>query len=163
MSRNMFINFRGRDIGVYDVAFSVLAKHLVDAALAHPSIAEPWLAEAARRWGVEAVITDCGMHLDDDWSPRQVAIVIELLGHACDALSSREEIPREEIESWSFDHEAGPLRVETRGEDVMETARVITLGRAIADLLRGTLAETPPNHTCFFGFQESPFLWKHRS
>lgn len=108
MSKTLFVNFRdrGRDLGTegfwaFDVVVAVFLKHLVDAASSHQLVRnEGWLADAIEQWRFNALCGDCGLFLEDSWSDEQVAIFAKLAREACQALSKRENIPAEEIQSW---------------------------------------------------------------
>jgi hypothetical protein len=163
MSKTLFIKFRGRGFWAYDVTFSVLMKHLIDAAGAHPSCVEPWLAEATWRWRVDAVICDLGMYLNDAWTPPQLATVIELLTRACEALSLRDEISREEIEGWVLlDDGRTQPRLWTRGAESVRTTPIVRMGEAIIAVLRGALPEAPAGHWWFYVDKDEPSTLKRR-
>jgi hypothetical protein len=141
MSKTLYVQFRGHGFWAFDVVSGIFLKHLID--VAAPRTAdqhEPWLAEAVDRWRVIAVIGDYVVCLDDNWSAEQIRTVRELATAACDLLSSRSEISAEEMSSWSLLNGEG---VFPRGLASVTTASAIRLGRAIIQLLDGTLAEAP--------------------
>lgn len=154
MSKTLFAEFRGRGFWVFDVVSGVFLKHLIDAATPRLNEAgQGWLSEAVRQWRISSVISDFGLFLDDDWSVEQVRMFTELATAACDQLSKRAEIPAEEIASWPMlDDE----RIFPRGLPSVDTASVIRLGRALTELVNGTLQDAPDHTWWFFGAKDSP-------
>lgn len=160
MSRTQYIEFRERGFWTYDVAFSVLAKHFIDAAAVHPSAGEPWLADVIERVR-NAAVCNYGVKFDAAMSTEQLAVVIELLTRACASLSSRDEIPGSEIASWSIGGDpSSPIRIETRGHSAIRTRHVVHVGEAIVGLLSGTLPEGMSGHGWLYGVDEVPVVMR---
>lgn len=160
MSQTLYAEFRGRGFWVFDIVSGVLLKHLVDAAV--PRLGAPtqaWLSDAVARWRFNAVVSDCGLFLDDNWSAEQIRTFTELAAEACEALSKRLEITADEIASWPM---VDDLSVFPRGLPSVDTASVIRLGRAIIELVNETLPEPPPGTWWFFGTAGSARTLKKR-
>jgi hypothetical protein len=134
------ITYLDRGFWAYDVAAGVFLKHLIDAAQASPEANTPWLSEAVSSWRVQAVITEFGFTLEENWSAEQQKTFVALAEEACTTLATRNVIPAEEIVSWPF---ADDMRIHPRGAIEVATAPVVKLGRAIIALVRGELPEAP--------------------
>ena len=154
MSKTLFVEFRGRGFWAFDVVSGVFLKHLVDAAsscLAGQN--HPWLADAVEQWRFNAVISDCGLFLDDGWSAEQLRVFSELAARACDRLAERAEIPADEISSWPMlDGE----RIFPRGLAAVQTKSLIRFGRALIQLVNGSLPEPPPGTWWFYSTEDAP-------
>jgi hypothetical protein len=142
------ITFLERGFWAYDVAAGVFLKHLIDAAETSQEANMPWLSDAVSHWRVQAVITEFGFTLEEDWSAEQRKTFIALAEEACAALATRDTIPAEEIVSWPL---VDDMRIHTRGASEVATGPVVELGRAIIDLVRGELPEAPKGEAWFFG------------
>jgi hypothetical protein len=155
MSKTLFVSFRDGGFWAFDVVSAVFLKHLIDAVTVHlERHSEPWLTDALPRWRFTAVCGDLGLFLDESWSPEQIATFSGLAREACDALSKREKIPAEEIQSWQIiDGDDG--RCFARGMPFVTTASAIRLGEAIIKLVNGALPEPPPGTWWFFATEES--------
>jgi hypothetical protein len=155
MSKTVYVQFRGHDFWAFDVVSGIFLKHLIDVAAPRLAVQpEPWLAEAVERWRFIAVIGDYKVVLDDNWSAEQIRTVRELATAACDVLSNRSEISAEEMSSWPLLDGEG---VFPRGLASVTTASVIRLGRAIIQLLDGTLPEAPRGTAWWlFGTEDHP-------
>lgn len=154
MSQTLFVKFRGGGFWAFDVLSAVFLKHLIEVAIPHlERPGHAWLSEAVARWRVNAVVSDFGLYLDDAWSADQITTFSALATVACDALSAREELPAEEIESWQMVED---LRCFARGLPVVKTAAVVRLGRAVIQLVNGTLPEAPPGTWWLFATENDP-------
>jgi hypothetical protein len=111
------------------------------------------LSDAVASWRVVAAISDYGLSLDGTWSLQQLDTFTELADEACNTLSWRDEIPAGEIESWEM---VEGVRCFARGLPAVKTASAIRLGRAIIQLIDGTLPEAPPGTSWFFETEENP-------
>jgi hypothetical protein len=103
MSKTLYVNFRDQGFWAFDVVSGIFLKHLID--VAEKRIAERdegWLSSAVRHWRFDAICSDCGLFLDDNWTGEQIQSVRELTTAACDLLSQRREISAEEMSSWSL-------------------------------------------------------------
>jgi hypothetical protein len=155
MSRTLFVHWRDDGFWAYDVISAVFLKYLIDAAtsyLEHRD--EPWLRDALPRWRFNAVCGDMGLFLDESWSAEQLAIFTDLARQTCDALSKRDKIPADEIQSWQMiDGDDG--RCFARGEPFITTASAIRLGEAIIKLVNGVLPKPPRGTWWFFATEDS--------
>jgi hypothetical protein len=149
MSKTLFVSFRNGGFWAFDVVSAVFLKHLIDATTRYlERHDEPWLADAVAQWRFNAVCGDCGLFLNDSWS-------VELAREACEALSNRDTIPAEDIQSWQMiDGDNG--RCFARGLPAVSTASAIRLGEAIIKLVNGTLPDPPPGTWWFFATEDSP-------
>lgn len=160
MSRTLYVDFRGRGFWAFDVVSGIFLKHLVDVASQRIAVqGESWLVEAVERWRFNAVISDCGLFLDDNWSAEQVQSVRELATAACDLLSSRTEISAEEMLSWPLLDGKG---VFPRSLASVASESAIRFGRAVIQLLDGSLPEAPSGTWWFFGTEDSPHILAKR-
>jgi hypothetical protein len=154
MSKTLYVEFRDRGFWAFDVVSGIFLKHLVDATAPRLAVQrDAWLAEAVDRWRFNAVVSDCGLFLDDDWSPEQVQSVKEIATAACNLLSNRSEISAEEMSSWPLLDGEG---VFARGYASVTTDSAIRLGQAIIQLLDGSLPEAPQGTWWFFGTEDAP-------
>jgi len=155
MSKTLFVHWRDNGFWAFDVVSAVFLKHLIEAAESHPELGnESWLADAIAKWRFNAVCGDLGLFLNESWSVEQIATFTGLAREACVALSNREKIPAEEIQSWQLlDGDNG--RCFARGLPFVATASAIRLGEAIVKLVNGTLPEPPPGTWWFFATDES--------
>jgi hypothetical protein len=154
MSKTLYVEFRGHGFWAFDVVSGIFLKHLVDVTLPCPeSQCESWLAEAVESWRATAVISDLGLLLDASWSAEQIRMVTNLANAACDLLSKRREISAEEMLSWQLLDGEG---VFPRGLQSVAGESVVRLGRAIIQLLDGSLPEAPPGTWWFFGTEDEP-------
>ena len=148
MSQTLYVSFRDNGFWAYDVASSVFLEFLIDAAtqLADGD-SNHWLTEAIQHWRVNAVISDSGFHLDDDWSESQIDTVIDLCCKAVAAIRDYGDIPASEAQSWPI---LDDRRMFVRGHDPVPCEPVARLGDAIIALLQNTLPEPPDRHWRFF-------------
>jgi hypothetical protein len=153
MSKTLYVEFKGHGFWAFDVVSGVFLKHLIDAAAPWTRGEDgAWLAPAIERWRINAVFPDCGLFLDEAWSPRQIQTVTEIAEAASDELSKRTEIPAHEIESSVM---FGFERIFARGVPCVTTASLIRFGRAFVDLLNERLAKPPPGTEWFFGTEDA--------
>ena len=149
MSKSQAVTFGHKGFWAYDVFAGVFLKHLIDAAQESTEANADWPAKAVSNWRVWAVLGgDLGLPLDEHWTLEQQATFIALAEHACTTLATRELISQEEIVSWPF---VDDLRIDTRGDQVVPTAPIVELGRAIIALIRDELPEAPKGEAWFFG------------
>ena len=154
MSKTLFVGFRGNGFWAFDVVSAVFLKYLIDTATPLlDDVHQSWLSYAVARWREDAVISDFGLFLDDSWSTEQIHAFTALAGDACDALAKRETIPASEIESWRM---VDDLSCYTRGLPFVPTASAIRLGRAVIQLVNGTLPEPPVGTWWFFSTDDAP-------
>jgi len=93
------------------------------------------------------------LFLDENWSVEQIQLVGELATAACELLSKRREISAEEMLSWSLLDGEG---VFPRGCLHVTAESAIRLGRAIIQILEGSLPEAPRGTWWFFGTEDGP-------
>jgi hypothetical protein len=162
MSKTLFVHWRDDGFWAYDVVSAVFLKHLIDATTSHLELHdEPWLRDALPRWRFTAVCGDLGLFLDESWSSQQLAIFTGLARQACDALSKRDGIPADEIQSWQM-IDGNDGRCFARGEPFITTASAIRLGEAIIKLVSGTLPKPPPGTWWLFATEDSGVTLRKR-
>ncbi len=162
MASALYVDFRGDGFWAYDVVNGILLKHLVDVAELHlAQHYEDWLALAVEQWKFNAVIADCGLYLEDDWSAEQIQTLKKLISVACSELEQEDEISAGEMESWQLLNGAG---VFSRGLPAVRTSDAVRLGRALVQLLDGVLPEAPPGTWWFFATEgDAETLAKRKS
>lgn len=162
MSKTLFVHWHDDGFWAFDAVSAVFLKHLIDAATSHFDLHdEPWLADATTKWRFNAVCGDLGFFLDESWSVEQTATFTRLAREACGALSKREKIPAEEIQSWQMiDGHDG--RCFARGLPYVTAASAIRLGEAIIKLVNGTLPDPPPAMWWFFATEEDDVTIRKR-
>jgi hypothetical protein len=148
MTKEKGVRFGDRFFWAFDVAAGVFLKHLIDEAAASEGADAPWLSEAVSRWRPQAVVTEFGLTLEEEWSSSQRQTFIELAERACGKLAMRESIPEEEIVNWKL---VDNLRIDTRGAKEVLTAPVIELGRAIIAIVSGNLPPSPEGGAWYYG------------
>lgn len=148
MSQTLYVGFRDNGFWAYDVVSSVFLKFLIDAASGFAD-GDPnrWLAEATQHWRVNAITSDFGLYLDDDWSGSEVDTVIDLCGKAIAAIREYGDIPSAEAQSWAI---LDDQRIFVRGHDPVPCEPVARFGGAVTALLQNTLPEPPDRHWWFF-------------
>lgn len=148
MSRTHYIHFRDQGFWAYDVPTSVFLKHLIDAAKEYNAKEPvPWLTQKIEEWQFNAVCTDLGVYLDNDWTSAQVDVVVALCEHAIAAIRGRRDFSGSEIGSWPMQDDQ---RIFPRGHDSVPREPVARLGEAIAAVLRGTLPPSPEENKSWF-------------
>ena len=148
MTSKKGIRYGNRFLWAYDVAAGVFLKHLIDEAEASEEADSPWLSQAVAQWRPQAVITEFGLTLEEEWSSSQRQTFIELAERACEKLAMRESIPTEEIVNWPL---GDNLRIDLRGPDEVSTAPVVELGRAIIAIVSGNLPPSPEGGAWYYG------------
>ena len=150
MSKTLFVRYGDNGFWAYDVSSGVFLKHLVDEVERDPELrnAAPWLSECIGQWRIQAVLGDLGIHLDSTWTRAQRQLVCMLVENACRTLEKVDAITAQEAASWSVWEGKG---VGTRGAASVPTAPSAELGRAVAALLDGSLADPPPGTWWCFG------------
>lgn len=145
----MFIEFREDGFWAYDVAVSILLKHMIDRA----QLREPcdWLLECLERWRINTLVSDFGMHLDPAWTLDQCVLVQTVISEAIQELKKVESISADEAAAWRVHDESG---ICFRGHKQILSAPIITLGQAITNLLQGALPKPPPGTWWFYGISE---------
>lgn len=149
MSRTKSVTYKDTSFWAYDVAFGIFLKFIIDKAIRHT---EPkhsaWLSRCVQQWRVDAIVSDFAFNFDSQLSAEQVQLILQLADECCLELAKRESIPGQEMEAWDILDGKG---IETRGYKEFPTAPVIELGRAMQELLSGTLAPAPAGTWWFYG------------
>jgi hypothetical protein len=96
-----------------------------------------------------AAINDYGLDIEPGWPTEQLQAFIELANQACNALASREGFTAAEIAAWP--PVLDKWGIEIRGEDVVYTAPIVELGRAIIALVQGSLPPPPEGKDWYYG------------
>ncbi len=154
VSKTQYVSYRDRGFWADDVALGVLLKHLID--FAEPRVAgsdADWLTKAVSWWRVVAGLGggSYGLEIDQAWSPKQLAVFVDLMNQACDLLEQREKFTAEEITAWPI---LDDMRLSPRGAKEIFTAPIVELGRAIVALVNGSLPEAPAGTWWIFGTPE---------
>ncbi len=157
MSQTLFVHYRDDGFWAFDVVSAVFLKHLIDAATSHlERHDEPWLADSISHWRFNAVCGDLGLYLDEAWSDEQLATFTGLARKACEALSKRDKIAADEIQSWQMlVGDGDKSHCFARGLPAVTTASAVRLGEAIIKLVNGTLPKPPPGTWWFFATEDS--------
>jgi hypothetical protein len=154
MSKTQYVSYDGRGFWAYDVALGILLKHMIDVAELRSQAADvAWLAEAAAQWRVVACLggSAYGLEIDETWPVERRDIFTALVTEACGALANRESIRADEVAAWPI---LGGEGLHARGAQRIATGPIIELGKALVDLVNGSLP-TPPEVFCWlFGLPE---------
>ena len=147
MSKTVFVNFRGDGFWAYDVVSSIFANFLVDAAT-KLDIRDEWIAETIHHWRVNAIVSDFGFYLDDNWTPDHILVVQKLCDAASSSIRTLGDFEAETVQSWT-QIDGGSIC--TRDHDLIPCEPIARLGDSIAPLLDGTLPAAPDGHWWFYG------------
>jgi hypothetical protein len=150
MSKTLFIEYGGDGFWAYDVAIGIFLKHLIDCARSGNYEGKGWLPECVECWRVNAVLTDCGIRLNEDWTQEQLQTIHRIIDCACRTLAASQSISAMEMESWDIVDGQG---INARGNAQFPTEPVVELGQAVQALLRGTLPRPPDGEWWFYGGQ----------
>ena len=150
MSKTVFVQFRGDGFWAYDVVSSVLANFMVAAANKIESH-NTWLSESIHSWRINAVVSEYGFHLADDWSADQIEVVRKLCVEASESIRKLGDFDAETVESWP---QIDGGKICTRGHDIIPAEPVAKLGDAIVALLDGDLPDAPESHWWFYGLND---------
>lgn len=154
MSQTIYVEYRENGFWAFDVVLGVFLKHLIDAATRHLGGPEDeWLSGEIPNWRINAVISDFALILDANWSEHQIRTFNEIAAEACRELQRRETISAEEIASWPM---VDDLRIFPRGLPLVTTASVVRLGKAMIELVNGSLSEPPPGTRWLFSYKDDP-------
>ncbi|MCT2585574.1 hypothetical protein [Actinophytocola gossypii] len=131
MSKTASATFRGMDFWIHDVAKSLLLAEMI-------AVTD------------ETPVADHGEWLAlDEWSAGHEAEFLALVERSTDRLDERGRITAAEAAEWIvLDGEP----VIWRGDEVLSTAPVVTLGREILATGRGEYPAPPPGHQWYFGW-----------
>lgn len=149
MSRTKSVTYKEISFWAYDVALGIILKFLVDTAL---QCSDPqyrgWLLKNVQQWRVHAITSDFAFEFDSQLSAEQLELILQLMHESCVELAKRESISAGEMKSWNILDGEGLF---TRGHPEFPTAPVVELGRAMQELLRGTLPPAPRGTWWFYG------------
>jgi hypothetical protein len=151
MSQTLYVDFRGDGFWAFDVVSSVFLKHMIDVASDSAVASEPWLAETIQNWRVNAVISDMGLFLEDDWSEKQIETVIDICGAAVTAIRSNGDMSAAEIQSEPL---IDNMYIFVRGIDPIPASPVARFGEAMIALLRNKLPTPPAKHWWFYSLAD---------
>ena len=151
MSRTVFVSCGNDGFWAYDIALSILLKHMIDVAEPRASEADAdWLRESVEWWRI--VAGPCqgtyGLEIEQSWSETQRELFVELTRQACDRMVRRKRWSGTEVASWRT---AGDESIFPRSAKFISTAPVVELGQAVIRLAERTLPEPPPRTCWFFG------------
>jgi hypothetical protein len=149
MSKTKPVTYKDISFWVYDVAFGIFLKLLIDKAIqcTNPEYLA-WLSDCIPQWRVNAIVSDFAFHFDSQLSAEQLQVILRLIDESCLELAKRESIPAQEMEAWNILDGKG---IDLRGHSEFPTAPVIELGRAMQELLCGTLPPAPVGTWWFYG------------
>ncbi len=103
MSKTLYVNFRGNGFWTYDVPSSVYLKFLIDAAVQFSKHSpQVWLTDAIHHWRVNALMSDFGLHLDDNWTESEVKTVIKLCATASQSVRNHGNISSLDVSDWDI-------------------------------------------------------------
>ena len=140
MSATQWVECDGAGFWAFDVALALFLEALIAAAREHGS-REPWLRGAIEDWTLTKTVNDHGLTLRTSSSDEKETLVA-LIERACDLLSEREVLTPAEVAA------RGGV---PRGTEDVDVRHVIELGRAVAELVRGSLAPSPAGTEWLFG------------
>lgn len=143
MSRTVYFEFHGEGFWAYDVASGILAQELMEAAVASLR-AHPWLQHDVEHWAANAVVSDFGFHLNENWNAQELRVIVGLLDSLTHRLRTQSDFPSK---TYGTDF---------RGAETFPTEPVVQLADATGDLLNGTLRRPPPGHWWFYGLVDGP-------
>jgi hypothetical protein len=153
MSRTKPLTYRGTNLWVYDVALNIFLKFLFDRAnqCTDPENAT-WLSDCIRQWLGDASCPDIEVDLDSQLSAEQLQVIMRLIDRSCLELEKRERISVHEEKAWEKAWKMPDgIGMYWRGYSEFPTAPVVELGRAIRELLCGTLPPAPKGTWWFYG------------
>ena len=153
MSRTKPVTYKDTSFWVYDVALGIFLKFLIDRAM---ECADPehsaWLSDCIQQWLGGATCPDIAFEFDSQLSAEQLQLVLRLIDESCLELEKRESITAHEEKAWekawNIPYGEGMYK---RGYSEFPTAPVVELGRAIYELLCGTLPPSPAGTWWFYG------------
>jgi hypothetical protein len=161
MSKTGFVEYRGQNFWIYDVAKGVFLKHLIDAATEYTKKHDAsWLDEVIKSWRVSAIVGELGISLGNDASDEQRSVLKDLIHQTCFRLSSIDGFSAEELHSWKILNGEG---VHSRGAPFVATQPVIELGQAILMLLDEKLPKAPDGYWWFYGLPSGRSTIKMRN
>ena len=133
---------QGGDVGfwAYDTALALFLDTLIGVAQDEP--AEPWLHDAIEHWKEAKAVSDFGLRMPEGLSASQKTALIAMIDRACRRLAADDILTSADIEARG---------IFPRGEAEVRTLPVVELGRAIAEIVRGSLPSPPFGTAWFFG------------
>jgi hypothetical protein len=158
MSRTKPVTCKDTSFWVYDVALGILFKFLMNRAnqCADQEHAA-WLSNCIQQWTGNAICPDMEFNFDrqlfdSQLSAEQLQVILRLIDESCLELAKRESISSQEEKAWEKAWNIpGGMGMYSRGYSEFPTAPVVELGRAIQELLCGTLPPAPVGTWWFYG------------
>jgi hypothetical protein len=148
MTSTAFVQYRENGFWAYDVAGSVFLWFLIQSAEEHlATTTSPWLQEMIQNWRVAAVVTEMAHYADDEWTPAQVELIVQLCRTTTGAIRQHVEFSGDDVQAWPV---LDDQRIFVRGHDPIPAEPVARLGDAFASLLQGQLDDPPEQHLWFY-------------
>jgi hypothetical protein len=91
-------------------------------------------------------------YADDDWTPEQVDLVLQLCDDAICTIRKHGDFSATDVESWPVLEDQ---RIFARGHDPIRAEPVARLGEAYIKLLRGQLPNPPDQHLWFYTLDDN--------
>lgn len=136
-------------IWAYDVAVGVLLAEAVQVAGETAEARRPdWWGEVVQGLRVNAVVGSTFAILLDEFTPEQRTALLGWIDEACTRLTSRGGVTAAEALEWDvLDGET----VDLRGAEHVAAEPLVELGRAMAELVDGTLPPAPEGCHWYYG------------
>ena len=158
MSRLMCVEFRDVGFWAFDVVAATYIRFLVDTAEARAtSESNTWLADVIHNWRVSAAVSDVGFHLDDSWTEPQVKTVVEIFRKTNEKIAPLGDIPARTVDSAPIVDE---LHIFLRNIDPIPHRPLLRFGKAVIDLLSGSLSAPPTGHWWCYDLAETVSIIK---
>ena len=149
MSQTQRVSYGDRSFWAYDVALSILLRHVIDIADLQAAQADDcWLARVTDDWR-RAIVAGYSLEIEESWSTAQLGHFKSLLIEACQRLQAKGSITVAEIGNWP--PILDDIRIPTRGATEISTEPIAELGKAIIALAEGTLSDSPSGTWWCFG------------
>jgi hypothetical protein len=154
VSKTQFVDFRGAGIWAIDVICSVFLKYLIDAGAERvDSGADKWLADTLEKWRLNAIISEFGLYLDNNWSPSQIDTITDMCRQVSDELLKLGSIPASELEECRILDELG---ISAGNVDPIPCEPVVRFVGAVMALLNNTLPPAPDGYWWLYTLEEKP-------
>ena len=153
MTQTQSVSFDGRRFWAWDAALAVWLIAMMDEARRRGLDARPSWKAYIDWWEIVAIVSDYGLRLDEiqegDLADfRCLAVTVN------STLAARATLPAEEIIQRLIKGKS--TNADRYGEvDEIDAAPIARLGRAIVDLIDGSLPQPPPNDQWLFGTANS--------
>lgn len=138
---------------VYDVIGGVFLYHLIqEAELIQLESSKPWVEEAINNWRIAAIITELAAYANDEWSEKQLIVVLSLASKAIETVRNHGDFSQELVSSW---HIKDDHKIFHRGLEPIPCEAVARFGEAFSGLLNDVLPEPPSGKWWFFGSKDT--------